>query len=114
MLTEQDYWEAIQEKLCIKCVDGNGRGDCHLAAGAECMVKKFLPQIIDVVNANYSSSMDPYIQGLRNKVCRICIHQSTVETCSLRTDVECALDRYFPRIVQVIEELQYNKRLHQR
>jgi hypothetical protein len=30
----------------------------------------------------------------------------------MRDETECALDRYFPLIVQVIEETQLKKRLH--
>ena len=77
-------------------------------------MKKYFPQILEVVGSSYSHSMEPYEKLLRNKVCGICIHQSPSGSCSLRNEVECALDRYFPLIVQVIEEAQLRERIERR
>ena len=111
MTTEQDYWEALQAGICVKCADGDGRGGCRIAAGRDCAMKTHLPQILEAVNSVYSSSIAPYEEQLRKKVCGVCTHQSADGTCRLRTDVECALDRYFPLIVQVLEETQLKHRL---
>ncbi|MBM2841002.1 MAG: hypothetical protein HW412_1530 [Bacteroidetes bacterium] len=49
--------------------------------------------------------MEPYIEALRKNVCADCLHQSPDGTCSFRSNVDCGLDRYFPLIVEAIEEL---------
>lgn len=104
MPTHEEYWEALQAKVCIKCLDGNGDGDCRIAGDGFCAMKIHLPNIIEAVNSVYSHSIVPYEEQLRNKVCSTCTHRSADGHCSLRDEVECALDRYFPLIVEVIEE----------
>ena len=99
------YWDVLQAAVCRKCIDGNGTGAC-LVSGGECAVKKYLPQILDVVDTTSSTSIDAYEAQLRLKVCGQCRHQSPYGACSLRNHVECALDRYFPLIVQLVEEVQ--------
>ncbi|MEW6509643.1 MAG: hypothetical protein AB1428_01650 [Bacteroidota bacterium] len=111
MPTEKDYWEAVQSKLCIRCVDGDSLGGCRLPARADCAIKVHFPHILDAVNSVYSSSIDPYEEQLRNKVCRFCINRSADGSCRLRNNLECALDRYFPLLVQILEETQLRKRL---
>ena len=75
------------------------------------MIERFFPQILEVVRMNYSASMEPYEAALRQKVCSTCINQSSDGKCVVREDLECSLDRYFPLIVQAIEELDLRKRL---
>ena len=110
MPSEQQYWELIRETVCRKCIDGDGQAGCRLSRDRECAVKHYLPQIIDVVNSTYSTAIGPYEDQLRSKVCGVCVHQSKHGECSIRDDVECALDRYFPLIVQAIEGGQLRER----
>lgn len=112
MPTEQEYWEALQARICVKCADGDGDGGCRIASDRTCAIRTHFPRIIESVNSVYSASIEPYEEQLRKRVCGVCEHQSAEGTCHLRNDVECALDRYFPLIVQVIEETQLKKRLH--
>ena len=112
MPTDQEYWEALQRKVCAHCVDGDGSGACLIAPGRDCALKTHFPRIIESVNSVFSSSIEPYVEQLRKKVCSACSHQEPGGACSLRDDVECALDRYYPLIAQVIEETQLKKRLH--
>ena len=111
MPTNEEYWAALQQKICAKCVDGDGGGGCRIAPGHECAVKTHFPQIIESVNSVFSQSVEPYVEQLRKKVCAVCTSQSSEGACRLRDETECALDRYFPLIVQVIEETQLKKRL---
>jgi hypothetical protein len=50
--------------------------------------------------------MEPYIEALRENVCAYCVHQSPDGRCSFRINLDCGLDRYFPLIVETIEQLQ--------
>lgn len=110
MPENQEYLEEILARICPKCVDGDGTGLCRIANGKECAVKRFYPQIMEVVRSTYSTSMEPYEAALRGRICATCIHQSSDGKCAIRDDVDCSLDRYFPLIVQVIEELDLKKR----
>jgi hypothetical protein len=110
--TNEEYWVALQQKICAKCVDGDGSGGCRIAHGRECAMRTHFPQIIDSVNSVFSPSVEPYVDQLRKKVCAVCTGQSSEGACRTRDETECALDRYFPLIVQVIEETQLKKRLH--
>jgi biotin carboxylase len=111
MPTSEEYWEALQQKICAKCIDGDGTGACLIAPGSDCAMKRHFPQIIETVNAVFSPSIEPYVDQLRKKVCAVCTGQSPEGACHVRDETECALDRYFPLIVQVIEETQLKKRL---
>ena len=110
MPTEQEYWEALQARICVKCVDGDTKGNCLIGRERECALKIFLPQILEVVNSVYSPFMMPYENLLRNKICAVCMHQNPSGGCTVRNEVECALDRYFPLVVEVIEELRQARR----
>lgn len=111
MLTNEQYLEAILERVCPKCVDGDGKGNCRISNNAECAVKRFHSEIVEVVRSMYSNSMAPYEAALRNKVCGACIHQSSDGRCAVRNEVDCSLDRYFPLIVETIEKLEVKHRL---
>jgi hypothetical protein len=114
MLTEQQYWQAIRTKICAKCVDGDGNGGCLVPHNAECAMKTFFPQVLEVVGSTYSTSIMPYEEQLLSRICSACTNQSPTGMCVLRDDVDCALDRYFPLIVEVIEEAQLRDRLFQK
>jgi len=111
MTTEHEYWEALEAKVCARCLEGNGKGACLIAPGRECALKVHFPLIIEAVNSVFSPSVEPYVEQLRKHVCSVCTNQAGAGSCSLRDDAECALDRYYPLIVQVIEETQLKKRL---
>ena len=111
MREEQKYLEEILARVCPRCVDGDGKGGCLLPRGIECRVKEFFPTVLDLVSSVRSTSMEPYEAALRGSVCGTCVSQSSDGRCALRDDVDCALDRYFPLIVQAVEELDPAKRL---
>ena len=100
------YWQAVQQKICSKCVDGDGVGNCRLSEREECALKTHFPQIIQTVFSIQSDSVEPYVTALRQSVCATCIHQSHDGKCQVRTDVNCGLDRYYPMIIQAIEEVR--------
>ena len=111
MQDEQKYLEEVQTRICPKCIDGDGRGNCLIVRGSECAVKRFFPQILDAVWSVCDASIEPYEAALRTRVCGSCTNQSQDGRCAIRDDIECSLDRYFPLIVQVIEELDLADRV---
>ena len=101
---ETQYWKLIEEKVCSHCIDADRHGHCRLGGEEECAVKRFFPGILGVIESVSSDSMEPYEAALRRSICTSCVHQSPEGVCSVRDEVECALDRYFPMIVEAIEE----------
>jgi hypothetical protein len=101
----ENYWDALQERICRKCIDGDGRGNCRLPVDEVCSVKKFLPQIVATIVNVKSDSYDAYVHALRRNVCILCDWQREDGTCGRRTNLECALDRYFPLVIQVVESM---------
>lgn len=102
----QQYWQSIQQKICPRCLDGDGQGNCRLPVGEECALKSFLPQIVMTLENAESGSMDTYISKLRRHVCILCDHQQPDTVCKKRNDLECALDRYYPLVVEIIETVR--------
>src|SRR5262245_4152486 len=98
------FWNLLQDRVCSHCINGTRKGDCRIDRGRDCALRKYLPQILEVIRSGYSSTIEPYEVRLRNRICGICVHQSGNGTCAVRDEVECALNTYFPLIVEVIEE----------
>jgi hypothetical protein len=100
------YWQEIQRKICPRCLDGDGHGECRLPVGDECALKSFLPQIVITVANARSESIEGYVNLLRRNVCILCDHQNPDMTCKRRNDLECAIDRYYPLVIQIIETVR--------
>ena len=101
----QPYWQAIRTKVCTKCIDGDGFGNCRLDPAIECALQQYLPLIVQAVSQVKSAEMEDYIRELRAITCTQCSRQSVNGYCMLRNEVDCALDRYFPLVVEAIEEV---------
>ncbi|MFQ5797201.1 MAG: hypothetical protein ACE5H0_00750 [Bacteroidota bacterium] len=102
----EPYWEAVRHKVCANCVDGDGKGNCKLSGENWCGLQEHFPLIVQVVKNVHSDSLGEYIVALRDIVCAQCRHQSPDGLCRYRQAVDCGLDRYFPMVVQAIEEAE--------
>jgi len=102
----EDYWQAVSTRVCVKCIDGDGNGNCRLTGSLGCGLRLHFPKIVETVLSIHSDEMEPYIEALRENVCAYCVHQSPDGRCSFRINLDCGLDRYFPLIVETIEQLQ--------
>jgi hypothetical protein len=97
------YWQAVQGRVCRKCVDGDGHGNCRISDQEECGLKLHFPRIVETVLSMRSSTLEPYVNALRQNVCTHCQHQLPDGTCKVRADIDCGLDRYFPMVIEAIE-----------
>jgi len=102
----EKYWEVVRFKVCTKCVDSDGHGTCRLSGEEECGIKLHFPKIIEAILSVHSQGLEPYVEALRNTVCTSCKHQSPDGTCMIRQHVNCGLDRYFPMIVETVENVR--------
>jgi hypothetical protein len=100
-----EYWPAVRRKVCEKCVDGDGAGNCRLTPGQECALQKHLPQVVRAILSVKSTEVQPYVEALRLDACAVCEHQAQDGTCALRRQLDCGLDRYFPLVIEAIEEV---------
>ena len=107
MSYDERYLQEIRDKVCRKCIDRTPAGLCVTSTYDSCAINRFLPEIIDIVLNTSGEEMEPYVAKLRERVCANCGHQSTDGHCDMRDDIECALDRYFPIVVETIQEVQY-------
>ena len=103
MVQFNEYWQAVRAKVCAKCIDGDSNGHCRLDTGRECGLTAHFPRIVETVVSVESDRLEPFVHALRQNVCANCKDQSPDGTCAVRTHVDCALDRYFPIIVDVIQ-----------
>ncbi len=107
-MSAAEYWSLIQSRVCRRCLDGDGAGGCRLPAGEMCALKELLPEIIRCVTSVQSETMDAYVGALRTNICASCEHQTADRSCAMRNHLECALDRYYPLVVQIIETVKEN------
>jgi hypothetical protein len=103
----ENYWEAVQQRVCAKCVDGDRFENCLLSAGETCGLKTYFPQIVEAVLSVQGDKLDLYVAALRKNVCSGCRNQSFDGTCSMRRSLDCGLDRYFPLVIEAIEEVNH-------
>jgi nucleotide-binding universal stress UspA family protein len=106
MAYDERYLQAIREKVCTKCIDRTSAGLCAASTYEACAINRHLPEIIDIVLSTGGNNLGAYTARLRETVCSVCQHQSPDGRCDLRDDVECALDRYFPLVVEAIQEVK--------
>ena len=97
------YWKSIRSTICRTCTHGDGAEGCKLPGGEPCAIEVFLPEIVEMVATVRSKSFEPYFDLLRGSLCPQCEHYRTGGTCMRRETLECALDRYFPMVLEAIE-----------
>ncbi len=106
MTLQDEYWQAVERRVCAKCVDSYRYGKCRLTSEEACRLKMHFPRIVETILSVRSDKLEPYIEALRLHVCADCKHQSPDGTCMFRASVDCGLDRYFPMVVEAIESVR--------
>jgi len=96
-------WEDVQQKVCRKCIDGDGQGNCRLPADEECALQANFQLIVGTVASERAPDYDTYVNRLRASVCTSCMHQDAKGNCWKRNRLDCALDRYYPLVIQIVE-----------
>jgi len=96
------FWEAIRLRVCRVCANGDGQGSCLLPVDDGCALEAFLPELATIVSTNQTSSHETYLELLRNTICAQCDHQVSSGTCRKRQTLACALDRYYPTVIEII------------
>lgn len=99
------FWEPLRQRVCAKCIDGDGKGNCRLPQGEVCALEAFLPELVTIVSTVKTDSYQKYVEALRATICAQCNHQVEGK-CNKRETLECALDRYFPVVLEVIETVK--------
>lgn len=105
LMDRDDYWYAMQQNVCIHCIDGDRDGNCHLDTNRQCPLKTHLGSVITTVNRVSSVRIEDYIEQLHVVVCDDCKYQKKDGTCTKRVKEDCALDTYFPLFIDSIEEV---------
>lgn len=103
METLDQCWNAVRQKVCETCCDGDGAGGCMLSGEKACALKTSFPEIVNAVRSVKSNDVQPYTNAIRVGVCASCKHQSADGKCIIRTDVDCGLDCYLPLVIEAIE-----------
>lgn len=104
------YEAAVTNHVCHHCIDFGEDNMCHGHDGEpQCVVIKNLKEIVYIAKSVNSDQIDPYIKVLRDRVCAHCDNShGEGSSCERRNELECCLDRYFPLILQAIEEAEKN------
>ena len=105
----QQYFAAIQNNVCQNCkfaIYGENRQFffCGLPQGKTCAIKRFLPEVVEVVESFDVPSPENQIVELRCKVCSKC-DQFKCGSCPLTGIGDCTLEHYFPQVVEAIRKV---------
>lgn len=93
----------LQNSLCPGCVRYTRTHGCSLPKDRMCSVFKNLDDLVTIVRSTHSRSIEPYATVLREQICAACHYEDGHGNCPCRTDLDCALDLYYPLIVETIE-----------
>ena len=92
--------------MCYACASGDEKGNCRLPAGETCALESFLPDLVTIVSTNPARPHEVYLELLRNTICVQCNHQLSNGTCKKRQMLECALDRYYPTVIEIVKNVK--------
>ena len=102
----EKYLDAIRKNVCSICVDSDENGECRLTEKELCAVESYLKEIIELAENMTDEYYDKYYENLREKICANCRAKSADGNCYLRDDANCALDRYFPLVVETVRKVR--------
>jgi len=94
----------LRECVCPSCARFTRQRTCSLPPDRECSLFKNLDKITGIVLRTHSRDIGPYAEALRQEVCAVCHFEDSHRYCPMREGVDCALDSYFPLIVDEIEQ----------
>lgn len=93
----------MREELCPRCVRFTADRRCSLPSDRECSLFRNLAEVVAIVRDTRGETMAVYERPLRESVCAACHYEDDHGSCTMRNELDCALDTYFPLIVEVIE-----------
>jgi hypothetical protein len=107
MIPLKDYENAIRAKVCAVCIDQSSDGTCALTNDTDliCALQSMLPIVVETIRGNPEADSEHLHQALRDNVCKLC-REDERGNCRLRDEINCALDRYFPLVIETVEEIR--------
>ena len=96
--------DRLRDKICNVCIYQTADGGCGLRKDLDCPILTRVDPIIEIVKQIDDDRIDPYVEKLRETICADCKMQDTEGNCGMRDHADCALDDYFPMIVEIVEE----------
>jgi hypothetical protein len=103
----QPYRDAVRQEICSVCLDhrpGVG-GGCSRPLDDPCPLESHLDTVVEsILSVTPASELRPYVRALRAINCTQC-RQDDEGNCEMRDLVECAVDSYVVRVVEVIEDV---------
>lgn len=94
----------VRNRICRVCSDRKVDGSCGLEEPAGCALFRLFPQVARAIQSVESDNLQDYIAAIRRDVCSVCTAQDRDGDCTLRQEVQCALDSYLLLVVEAIEE----------
>ena len=94
----------IKESICHACVFRTAEGGCNMPPDRPCPILPQMDKIIEIVRTTHSDRIDPYVERLREVVCRECRQEDEHGRCLIRAHNDCALDDYYALIVEIVED----------
>ncbi len=104
----KEYLKSIRHQVCPACrhgVTGENFFLCGLSKNKKCMIKRFLPEVVEIVELMKGPVTEHHLVMLRKKVCHEC-DQFKYGSCPLTGIGDCTLDSYFPQVVEAIKEVK--------
>ena len=101
---QQRILDRIDQEVAPNCMHRLPNAECLKPEGTPCPIVANLDRVINIVRTEASARIEPYVERLRQEVCRQCGLEDELRNCRLRDQVDCCLDAFFVLVVGVIEE----------
>jgi hypothetical protein len=108
MTTRERIESQLRERVCANCYALTRSGECNLRNSQQCPLFAHLDQVIELVSGVRDYSLDPYQDRIRSILCTHCTQRPNGH-CERRDRLDCALEVYFPLIVEIVEKELYDK-----
>lgn len=94
----------LETEVCHNCIYRTRDGSCGLPERMSCPILSRVDKIVEIVWTTESDRIEPYVEKLREVICRNCRMEDENGHCPLREHGDCALDDYFALVVNIVEE----------
>jgi hypothetical protein len=94
----------VRRRVCAACKERTVESICGREEPGQCSLFALFPLVVEAIAATDSGNAQDYVDAIREHVCGVCIDQRLDGSCPERDSQACALDGYFPQVIEAIQE----------
>lgn len=94
----------VDTEVAPNCMHRLPSAECLKPEGLPCPISTNMDSMIEVVRSISSEQIEPYVDRMRQRICRTCTMEDEFGNCRLRDNADCCLDNFIVLVVNIVEE----------